>query len=240
MVTPIKNTKQDHQDDEEINSPKKNPCGKCRANGLPVCKGHAGGSGGGSGDDDDETSEEKKEASTGPKPMLKPKTLEERLGAYLDEATGLDSVVILENQNALFTMKLLMDVGSITFSAKKDLSEEEQADVNELLNAIEIELSDFKKELIQKNEDPKLIDKIQTVRDENNLTLKFPSPKFYDAFVERLIDKNLMIAKPSPQQEQAQREIKQQLPEENLQSYNKPTAPNPFDISGGPKFNKGE
>lgn len=66
--------------DEPTNSPKKNPCGMCRANGLRVCKGHGSGAGGcGSRD----SSDNKDGLSTDPSPKLTPKTLRERLAQNL-------------------------------------------------------------------------------------------------------------------------------------------------------------
>lgn len=224
--------------DEPTSSPKKNPCGMCRANGLRVCKGHGGGAGGGGGGGGSSDSSDNQEGlSTSPSPKLKPKTLQERLAENLISTDGLDSVFIFENQDALFTMKLDMDCGSIIFCGKKDLSKNQQATLDEFFNTIKTELSAFKKELIKMGEDPKLIDKINAVHVENVLTLKFPSPKYYDAFVERLIDKNLIFIEPVPQQEKIREAVTPQLlasPEDTEPSH-KSTAPTPFDIRPEPK-----
>ena len=134
-------------------------------------------------------------------------------------------------------MKLNMDAGSSIFYGKKDLSNDQQATLDEFFNAIETELTDFKKELVKNGEDPKLVNKINAIHDGNVLTLKFPSPKYYDASVERLIDKNLVFIEPVCQQEKIQGiETPRPLasPKDTEQSY-KSTAPTPFDMRPEPK-----
>lgn len=230
----------------------RNPCGICRASGLPVCKGHGGGGGGGGGGSS-ESAKEDKSASPVPAPQLKGSALSTNPAPSIDlvallnqnedwtNQDDLDSAFKFENPEALFTIEMDMELGSLTFSGNKDLSKEQQDTLDEFFNAIENELIAFKNELTTRGENPTSLAQIKLTRERNALTLKLPTPTIYDAFIQRVVDKNILPVKPAPQpgktQEMKISEItsqsKAQVPETS-KPPEQSTAPTPFNIKNGP------
>lgn len=215
----------------------KNPCGICRANGSPVCKGHGGGGGGGGGSSSDTEKDSKDSVQVGA-PVLTPNTLEARLALSpvmrsLDE---MESTFILQNPDAIYTLKLDIESGLMVFSGHKDLAEEEQTTLHQFFETIKNELNSFKQELINKGEKPELVHQIEFAHKGNNLTLRFPNPKYYDEFTQRLIDKNIIQLDPVLQQTKSRVAETANLapPSVEMQS-SKYKSPTPFDIKGGPK-----
>tara|TARA_Y100000588_G_scaffold395275_1_gene522206 strand:+ start:3847 stop:4536 length:690 start_codon:yes stop_codon:yes gene_type:complete len=199
-----------------------NPCGICRSMGLPVCKGHGGGAGGGGSDDS-----EAQENSTDKALNSNPATLElsfTKNGSW--SKTDEDFVYEFNNPNALMSLTLDMGRGLIQFFGKKDLSTEQQKALDEFYQQIKDEFNEFKSELATKGID---VQQMLMERDGNNLTIKIPNPKHYDAFVQRLMDKNLLITQVEPQD--IKRMSVQDRPAEQEQEH-KSTAPSPFDMSG--------
>lgn len=218
--------------DEASSAVKKNPCGMCRANGSAICKGHGGRGGGGGGGGS--SSENQEEALTAASLTLDPKKLELLLvqNPALIKSDQFESTYEFANSNALFSMKLEMESGTIILRGKKDLSKEEQATLDEFYKTIEMELNAFKSELIEKGVKHGL--DIKFAREGNDLTLKFPNPGHHDAFVKRLMDKNLFPAAPTPQPEKA-KEARASVARDEVLQPNQSTAPTPFNIRNGLK-----
>lgn len=229
------------QKDARTRAIENNPCNMCRAFGLPICRGHGGG-GGGDGGGAGETQDNEQATSGAPWPVLKPVTDNEKLVQFLLEsgmwalATDADLVLEFSNLDAILTIKLDMENGELLFEGKRDLP---PGALDELFDTIEQELASFNQELI----DRKLINEpIKAVRDKENntLSIKIPSPQYYDLFVQRLLNKNLLPNRPAPvleEKEDLQQTVTQQAPELEPASVAR-TAPTPldlFDISRGPR-----
>jgi hypothetical protein len=129
---------------------------------------------------------------------------------------------------------------ALTFSGEDDLSEEEQEALDLLFDTIEEELNAFIKEFEAELEADEIdVESIQSHREENTLTIKMPSPKYYDAFVQQLMDKNLL---PTPlNQEKTKNNAmaeKHQVPaqEDQKEQEATSTASNPFNIKNGPSI----
>ncbi|OGV41964.1 MAG: hypothetical protein A3F46_10175 [Legionellales bacterium RIFCSPHIGHO2_12_FULL_42_9] len=192
--------------EDKVSPAARNPCGICRASGSAACKGHGGGGGGGLSSSAAETGSVSPGAlpatfspATTPAPPLS-------ISQFLAQNEGWesqddsDALFKFENPEALFTLELDIEQGSLVFSGNDDLSAEEQETLNEFFSAMENELTAFKKELIEQGEDPELIDQIKFAREGNALALVLPTPMpaIYDALIKRLIDKNLIPVNDSP------------------------------------------
>ncbi len=113
------------------------------------------------------------------------------------------------------------------------LFSEELEAVGKLFDQIEKQFSQFKKSL----DNPQIpLESMTLLRTGNTLTLKIPNPKYYDTFVQQLMDKNLLPSKAVPLQQQHKTESKELSQEEaTIQRYTS-LLPNPFDIKNGPRF----
>lgn len=209
-----------------------NPCNMCRAMGMPVCKGHGGGGGGGDSGGGSEAAEENdlEQTATTTSASLDDVFSESTLWEHIDDT---DDIYTYDAPLALLSIKLDLGAGSLIFSKRNNLSKEEEQELNKLLDTIENELNDFKAELEAKGIDTQAI---QCHRENGCLTIKLPTPGYFDTFVQRLTEKNLLITD-FPQK-------KHTLESDATKNQNKPdpeeqqkasTAPNPFDITQGPK-----
>lgn len=214
----------------------KNPCGLCRVQGLTVCKGHGGGGGGGS------SSGASKEGASGSTELVlaASNTINQvptaDINALLSQngdwirADVLESVFHFKNPDALLDFCLDMERGLIKFYGK-NLLEEHSIQLDKFFSTIENELDVFKKELLATGSTPAIIDQIKLERESNSLTLKFPRPTFYDAFVKRLVEKNLLPVESIPQHGKTIDLAESIFTSEELASR-KTTAPTPFDLNG--------
>ena len=200
----------------EKKGPENNPCGRCRAMGLAFCKGHGGSSGGG----DSDVSTNEKAAS-----KLTPHALETLLlqNSAWKKPDELEQTFLFKDQNTLFIMTIDMENNQIIFSGHKNLTETQQTDLTEFLDAIVYELNAFKTELTQHD---KSGESIQISRDKTTLTINCPSAKHYDAFVQRLVNKNMLPIHPSIELHRTHDNLKV---EEHSKHY---TSPTPFNING--------
>ena len=203
-----------------IRSEKKGPaCEMCRAMGLAMCKGHGGGSGGGG--NPDASSNKKEETLATPK--LSPDALEAKLlqSTAWKKPDELEQTFLFKDQDALFNMTLDMENNQIIFLGNKNLTENERAALNELLDAIVHELNEFKSELTQHGESG---EQFKMTHDRNTLTIICPSAKHYDAFAQRLMDKNMLPIHPKTE---LQKRYDKPKVDEPSRQY---TTPTPFDI----------
>lgn len=197
-----------------------NPCGICRALGSPTCKGHGGGAGGG-GSGDSEAQEKSIDKALNANPAALELSLTKN---GLWRKTDEDFAYEFNNPVALMSLTLDMGRCSIQFSGKKDLSTEQQKALDEFYQQIKDEFNEFKSELATKGID---VQQMLMERDGNNLTIKIPNPKHYDAFVQRLMDKNLLITQVEPQDTK-----RMNVQDRPAEQEHKSTAPSPFDMSG--------
>lgn len=224
-------TTQKNDEDPRAKAVKNNPCGICRALGLPVCKGHGGGSGGGGGDASKSADDTLDTTSN----IIDHDSLEKALSnsPLWDESYNIDDLYTFDTPHSLFSIKLDLGSGTLVFSARDNLSKEEQQALKTFFDAVENELNEFKNELKAQGFDT---DAIQCHREKNSLSIKLPTPKYYDAFIQRLMDKNLLVTQVSHELNEIP-SIPSDAPKTQRETQQaSSTAPNPFDISKGPKF----
>jgi hypothetical protein len=210
--------------DERIRAINNNPCGICRAAGSPVCKGHRGGGGGSS------TSNRHELDSSSDAPPIFSLTLEKLFGksAVWRRPHSWDMIFEFANPDALLSIKLDMDNGLLVFSGHKELLADQQTVLDKFFEAIEREFNAFKQELTHRGIST---ENMQVNRVGNKLTITIPHPKYYDAFVQQLTDKNLLVT----QMESLPSERLTTLCEkgsEQSDGVNESSTPTPFDING--------
>jgi hypothetical protein len=213
--------------DDRTKAIESNPCPTCRLKGFPSCTGHGGG--GGSSGDSKDASDRLEDASTKTTatatPTFRPILLETQLMQSQIWKCKDEFTFTFESQDALFTMEIDMVHNRIIFLGDKNLSREQREDLRLFFDTIMKEFNEFKRELTAQGIS---VDNITVTREGNTLILSFGSSNRiqYDAFVQRLIDKNLipMHPRPAPQEKH-----ENHLVEEQGRRSNTPT---PFDIYG--------
>ncbi|STX29795.1 Uncharacterised protein [Legionella beliardensis] len=226
-------SKSDMKKDDRVRALESNSCGMCRAMGSPICCGHgAGGSGSSHSTANDDTSCAKSILPM-PKITANATSITQSLTQNVPWSLvdGADLMLKFTDPNALLSIALDMESGSLVFRSNRELSQEEQKAQDELFNAIENELILFKSKLTEKKLQ---VEPIKVARDRNTLSIKISDPQHYDLFIQRLIDKNLLPNKAAPLQQQ-QNECQQSTfskSAETMPEENKLTAPTPFNIRG--------
>ncbi|RYW88255.1 hypothetical protein D7219_12530 [Legionella pneumophila] len=231
-----KNSNTDKNEDPRKQAIESNPCGICRSAGIPICKGHKGGAGG--GETIDEESEDLSDAYL-PSPV---QTFKPSINFIKSEVwrqrDSWESVFEFKYPEALFTIKLDFEQGILCLSSKERLTKDQQKAVDELFNAIKNEFNQFKKELAHQGIS---VENMQLNQQGNNLTININKPKFFDAFIQRLIDKNLLISQAPTLQNDKQDKFSA-APEKSMNTtldakpdYNS-TPPTPFDMTPKPKY----
>ena len=176
-----------------------NTCGICRSQGLLGCRCRKGA--GESSSSGEGVSEIKNVSNAVSLPTNPPHPIDTL--SLLDQTSGwtrsnvFDPSFKFERPDALFTMEL-DGRDSIIFSGKNDLSADQLIALGQYLEAIKEELIDYKKDLLENGIKSELLDQMKVGLENNGLTMKFPSPEYYNAFVQRTIDKNLFPTSPSP------------------------------------------
>lgn len=246
MSQEIENASQsDSNEDAGKSNISDNPCGICRASGLPICKGHGGGSGGGGGDSDSKEAE-KTGPQVQPGSMLlnvpTPKPESDALFDLLEHSqlwTQTDDFIFqYKNPHALLSMTLNMENNTLSCQGKDDLTKEEQHALDTLFKAMEHEFTIFKKESSTTHPMQANISRIG-----NQMTINIPDPKYFDAFIQRLVDKNLLVladknllqAQPESKQKVASPIISEIEAPQSEQPTSSWTAPTPFDMTPKPK-----
>ncbi|HFL2714587.1 TPA: hypothetical protein ACGWTM_001744 [Legionella pneumophila] len=221
MPTELNNTSENRMD-ERSNSIKSNPCGICRALGLPICKGHGGGGGGGGADTQNDDAPELSHVPSNIEVIT--------LSSYLENSEVWNYIedfkYHFKSELAIFSILLDLGIGLIHFKGNELLNDTDNKDLNALYSTIESEFRNFSQEVHLQDGSAK--------RTGNDLKISIPDPKLYDQFVTRLINKNLI---PNNNYNVDLANKTNQNP--GLSVYgNGPIAyktPNPFDISRGPK-----
>ncbi|KTD20808.1 Uncharacterised protein [Legionella lansingensis] len=230
--------KPDMEKDERERAIKTNPCGICRAKRLPVCRCRGGGGSGGGGGSDSSNDLKDDASRAGSAPYHLELSPVPALIEYLNESQVWfleeDADLIFKFENPLLKITLDMENGSLVLQGKKDLKEDEQNDLDALFDAIEDELNNFKMELKAKNIE---IGPITMVRDHNTLSIKIPNPQYFDLFITRLMNKNLLPHHPDAALQLRDKNVGPSALVQAVLSNeeNKPTAPTPFDIRPRPK-----
>ncbi|CEG57846.1 hypothetical protein [Legionella fallonii] len=196
-----------------------NPCGICRAMGSPTCKGH-GGSGGGSGGSSDKNESLTNVQATTNKPISI--DLEKSLGKSTLWLKPDDLAFEFNIPDALISVKIDMEQGVILFSGKGDLSPDQNIALQKVFEAIKQEFNEFKKDFsVAANQ-------MQLNQVGNELKVTISNPKLFDAFVQRLLDKNILTTEMGPMPSKGQNTVF----ESKQETGNQYKSPNPSDISG--------
>ncbi len=209
-----------------------NPCGICRAKRLPRCM-CKGGGGGGSSDAEDETYEpnDSSKATTDAQTLQGLNDIFSE-NPFWEPVYNADDCYIYNDPLALFSITLDLSAGSLVFTKRDGLSKEELEQLEKFLDVVESELNSFKAELNANGIDTQAF---QCHRGNGNLTIKIPNPTYFDAFVQQLIDKNL-LSTDSMQKKHDSNVVNSNESDEQQTQVITSTAPTPFDISKGPKF----
>ncbi|MDI9819796.1 MULTISPECIES: hypothetical protein [unclassified Legionella] len=194
-----------------------NPCGICRALGLPICKGH-GSSGGGSGDSYDDQSLAKGQSVTKEPISI---DLEKSLGKSTLWLNSDDLAFEFNIPDALMSVKIDMEQGIISFLAKEDLSQDQSIALQKFFEAIKQEFNEFK------NDFSVAANQMQLAQMGNGLKITISNPKLFDAFVQRLLDRNILVTELGPMPGKGRYSI----PESKQETENQYKSPTPFDIS---------
>lgn len=125
-----------------------------------------------------------------------------------------------------FSITLDLSAGSLILTRKEGLSKEAQEEFERMMDTIENEFDAFKAELEAQGIDTQAF---QSHRGEEGLTIKIPTTEHFHAFVQRLVDKNLLATNPEQKQHTTEAAATKNQDEPS-------TAPNPFDINQGPGF----
>lgn len=225
--------------DERTRAVENNPCSICRSLGLPFCRGHGGGSGGGGSDGESDVKLDESKLNNDYK-LFAPNvsTVDQLLlnSGLWHLPVDADFIFEFKDPLALVNITLNMELGSLVFQGKRKLSNEEQKALDELFDAIEQEFNLFKNSI----KDPQFpLETMTLAREGNSLTIKIPSPKYYDSFVQQLMDKNLLPSNAPVLQHQnksAKHPEKSEAAKDSVMEEYKSSLPNPFDISRGPKL----
>lgn len=240
-IEPKVNDQNDVQPGASINN---NPCGICRAAGMPVCKGHGGGSmgGGESSANDELQSEDATLKTSSPSPQFQTilsskRSIDEVLSqsSLWTQLDPLESNFQYNNPDSLISIELQAENLVLAFRGHDHLTTDQQKERNEFFMAVEKEFKLFKETLSTLG----VTCKDMTLNSATNqLSITIPSPKYYDAFLERLMSKNLLNTQVSPaptmqEKKEAQADLMSRQTSE--ESTEKSTAPNPFHTTLKPK-----
>ncbi|MBX3708741.1 MAG: hypothetical protein KIT56_05760 [Gammaproteobacteria bacterium] len=173
-----------------------NPCGSCRAMGLPSCKGH-GGSGGGSDSNESKKEEADYKVIGAPSPTTLASTVEQDKAKVMWVQSQLLSNVTNNYEVGLLLIESDRLRGNLTFKVRPRLSKVEEEISRQFLQTIKTEFEEFKNQLAEKGVSTTNFS--ATLKD-NELSVKIPNPKYYDAFIKHLENKNLLPV-PNPERE---------------------------------------
>ncbi len=197
-----------------------NPCGRCRTAGYPTCKcgSGGGGSGGGGGGES-----EKKDATytSNQAPGISNQVEVKAAIQKFDEAktifvqSQLLSNTTVNYETGLITIESDRLRGNLTLRVKPGLSKADEEISHEFLNAVKTEFDEFKNKLFEQGVSTK--DFTATLKG-NELSVHIPNPKYYDAFIKHLENKNLLPV-PNPEREE-KKETLSSAKEDKKQAFN--------------------
>jgi hypothetical protein len=196
----------------------RNSCGICRANKLPICTGHGAGKGGGesgsSGNDavEKQAKEPEKNEITKQIQYAKENTpgdliIDEELAAQSSAMNPFD----LEKMLDLLLINNDSERGVLTIRPKPNLclSLDDEKQVQEFIRAIKLVFDQFKIALEKRGIS---VDGFTATTNKNELKIRIPSPKYFDAFVQQLVSSNLLPKTYAPELEQQKNKSAQFTP----------------------------
>lgn len=206
------------------NKSNKNPCSICRSMGLSGCKGHGGGGGGGDDATESDDIAENQEAITFENQPIAAQILV--LSSFLEksmnwrEEKGNDFLYSFDEFNSEASLSSIqLDLANVrlVLIPKEQLNTESKKDLNFLLKQIKAQANQF--------------EGISIIENDDVLEFKCSSTQSFDAFIEHLMNQNLIPVDNDFMQTNL--DVSNQVsatPDEPGSSW----APNPFDISKGP------
>jgi hypothetical protein len=200
----------EQEDQEEIQDDiqsliERNSCAICKANKLPICKGHGAGKGGGGsgGDTIEERAQEPEQVEIGKQTQY---AQESTSGDLIidEELVAQSSVMNLFDLEQLFDLLLInndSERGVITFRPKSNLclSFDDEKQVQEFIRAIKMTFDQFKIALEKRGIS---VDGFTATTNKNELMIRISSPKYFDVFVQQLVSNNLLPKAYAPELEQ--------------------------------------
>lgn len=200
-----------------------NSCGRCRPAGYPTCKCGSGGGGSGGGDSDEN---KKKDDATFTSNQAASISNQAAIQKFDEAKTIFVQSQLLSDKTINYETGLISIVsdrlhGNLTLTVKPGISKAEEEISREFLKTIKTEFDEFKNQLAEQGVSTS---NFTATLKNNELSVHIPNPKYYDAFIKHLENKNLLPV-PNPEK-QEEKEIAKQ--EKNR--------PSPFgDILKGPK-----
>lgn len=223
MPTPDpKNGRKNSEDPKELlaKTIEKNPCSLCKTKGYLICKCVGGGGFGGDGGDGPAKTDDNVLADNASLEIAESSLEDSELFMELSplEASW------LERFSELLQVDNDSQRGILTLRSKPGLSPDELAEVEEFLNTVKAEFDQFKDDL-EKQGIPVI--NFTALLSKNELVIRIPSP-YYDAFIQQLVDKQLL---PKEYLQQHEKVVSQQAAP-NLSS------PTPFATKPKPSMSK--
>jgi hypothetical protein len=206
-------SKQTDTKDQLTKSIESNSCVMCRAARKPVCTCKRG-------------SSAKRSASEAQLETETSALLTSPLEIQLSQSTGWkrsdESAVAFtyENRYAFFTPHLDLEKGQIVFHGIPRLIRPRQTLLDEFFQEIVDEFKAFKDELEKRGIS---VENMNISIKDNKLTISIPNPQYYQAFIQRLVDKKLLSMQ-AAQEKQLERTPAKQ----HNQKYSSPT---PFSLN---------
>lgn len=193
---------------------------------LPICKCHGGGGGGGESKGGDSKEDSKsglsehtpKKSKSNPEELIFDEGLEKKDPSA--QATEEQAVFDLERMMQLLLFNNDSGRGILTIRAKPGHSLDDEKEIQEFLQAIKVAFDQFKIAL-EKQGIP--VDNFTAISNKNELVIRIPSSKYFDAFIQELAVKKLLPSDHAKQYDEKQ---------------NLATSPTPFAKTPSPSFSK--
>lgn len=238
-----KSKSQEESDDPLLKLINKNPCGICRANRLPICKGHGKSGGGGGGLDSGSGSTETKSEhplslnDTGlvinqpPRHELRPDGQPVEQSVTSGFAVHTPEVFDVEDMAHLYLIHNNSEYGILTIRLQPAAAEESKT--QDFLHALKMEFNQFKNRLEKQGIN---VDSFIAISKHNELVIRISSPKYYDAFIQQLVNKKVLAKEQDVQKDpeyskKSDLEQDEELVGESSDARENASYPTPFKMS---------
>ena len=155
-----------------------NPCGICRANGAPFCKGHSGKRG---------TSHFQEQLAAIADTEVKVQT-EVEANCWSQEGSAFQ----FNNEHAFYVIRSEMKAGKLIFDVEKTLSPEEHKILEDYIYKIKTECQQFFQSTELKEAEEYTLNKTLDQNNNLHLILSFSKPAYCKSFIHYLLDKNYL------------------------------------------------
>ncbi len=176
--------------DQKMKTPawSNNPCGMCRAMRKPTCSGHGGGSSGGGGGESGASAGAEKNGPGLVAAATESVESVDSVMSWLDNALNAESAI--DYETGIFSVHMDKLAGELTIKVLPTFLSKEYAEiVKEYFSAIKKEFEKFKDVLKEQGVATK---DFTLEMSDMILSIKIPTPAYYDAFVRQLTKANLL------------------------------------------------